>query len=119
MPAVIDLVAARRAVQASVRDSLLKTQALMARHANAARRPLTFQPGDRAWLSTRHLPVRLGARKLLAKWAGPYEIVESVGAAAYRLSLPPAWRVHPVFHVSQLKEATAVPQDVAPVVLDD
>jgi hypothetical protein len=100
MPAVTDLVAARRAVQSSVRDALLRSQDSMARTANAARRPLSFVPGDRAWLSTRHLPVRLGARKLLAKWAGPYEILAPVGTAAYRLSLPAAWRIHPVFHVS-------------------
>jgi hypothetical protein len=68
--------------------------------ANQSRRELSFAVGDRAWLSTRHLPVRVGARKLAAKWAGPYEVTACVGTAAYRLSLPAAWKIHPVFHVS-------------------
>lgn len=72
----------------------------MAGLANQSRRPLSFHPGEKAWLSTRYLPVRLGTRKLCAKWAGPYPVVAAVGPAAFRLSLPPAWRIHPVFHVS-------------------
>ncbi|GJU83584.1 ty3-gypsy retrotransposon protein [Tanacetum coccineum] len=33
----------------------------------------------------------------------PFEIVERVGAVAYRLKLPPTGATHPVFHVSKLK----------------
>lgn len=74
--------------------------------ANPARRPLAFSVGDRAWLSTAHLPLRLGTRKLAAKWVGPFPVVATVGDVAYRLDLPASWQVHPVFHVSQLKEAS-------------
>nr|GFC81083.1 putative mitochondrial protein [Tanacetum cinerariifolium] len=37
------------------------------------------------------------------RFYGPFEIVERVGAVAYRLKLPPTAAIHPVFHVSQLK----------------
>jgi hypothetical protein len=63
----------------------------MARVANRARRDLSFEVGDRVWLSTRNLPLKIGTRKLAAIFAGPYVITEAVGPVAYRLELPPDW----------------------------
>jgi hypothetical protein len=40
------------------------------------------------------------------KYFGPYSIVQCFGLAAYKLDLPPDAKVHPVFHVSQLKPFT-------------
>ena len=50
--------------------------------------------------------IRLGRwGKLNPRYIGPYEILERVGKAAYRLALPPNLAtVHDVFHVSMLKE---------------
>ena len=41
--------------------------------------------------------------KLQKKFVGPFEIVEKIGAQAYRLKLPDSWRIHNVFHISLLK----------------
>ena len=48
--------------------------------------------------------VRFGKRgKLSPRFIGPFEILERVGIAAYRLALPPSMSgVHEVFHVSML-----------------
>ncbi len=82
----------------------------MANSANRHRRDLQFEEQQLVWLSTKHLPLRGATRKLSALWAGPFRVVKRVTDQAYKLALPAGWKVHDVFHTSQLK---AVVGDVA------
>ena len=59
-------------------------------------------------LSMKHCKLQKGLRKKLApRYIGPFEIADVIGPKhlSYRLKLPMALqRMHPVFHVSTLKE---------------
>ena len=78
----------------------------MAQSANRHRRTAEIRVGEYAWLSTDHLklPQRL-TRKLAPRFVGPFKVIESVTPVSFRLALPPTWRIHAVFHASQLKPA--------------
>ena len=72
----------------------------MTESANRRRDASDFQPVQRVWLATEHLPLRVGTRKLSAKFTGPFPIVARVTREAFRLTLPTNWRIHDVFHSS-------------------
>ena len=54
-------------------------------------------------LSTRNLRMKGTPAKLQFRFVGSFKIIEVVGQQAYRLALPEDWKIHPVFHVSLLK----------------
>ncbi len=57
-----------------------------------------YQIGDRIWLDSTNLSLPRPKKKLNDKCIGPFEIIEKAGASAYKLKLPPHWRIHPCFN---------------------
>lgn len=47
-----------------------------------------FQPGDRAWLTTKNLQGLSGCRKLTAKYTNPFKVIKQIMLVMYRLELP-------------------------------
>ncbi|KAK3560433.1 hypothetical protein QTP86_008441 [Hemibagrus guttatus] len=74
--------------------------------ADRRRRPHpSYQVGQKVWLSTRNLRLRLPCKNLSPKFIGPFEIIRQVNSVAYRLRLPASYCICPTFHVSLLKPA--------------
>ena len=68
------------------------------------RRNEKFEVGNEVVLSTRHINMNQHLpSKLRRRWIGPYRVAKVIFLVAYKLDLPLAWRIHPVFHVSNLK----------------
>ena len=87
------------------KQNLQKAQDRQKTYADKKRRDIEIQVGDEVLLSTKTLPVAVaagGSRKLGPLYCGPFQVLEKL-TAAYRLELPPHMKIHPVFHVSQLK----------------
>ena len=79
-------------------------------------RPLVFEVSDH--ISLKVIPkrgvVRFGKHeKLSPRFIRPFEILERIGAVAYRLALPPSMSgVHEAFHVSMLRRYNPDPAHV-------
>ena len=75
-------------------------------HDRHAGEEMVYEAGAKVFLDGRNIKTNRPSAKMEDKWFGPYEVIEKVGAGAYRLKIPKTWRqVHPVFNVSMLKPA--------------
>jgi hypothetical protein len=70
----------------------------------------TFQVGDKVLLKLQPYAQHSVACRpfpiLSFKYFGPFEIFDKMGAVAYKLKVHVGSLIHPIFHVSQLKEFT-------------
>ena len=112
-PSVQDFIRRCRRTWTRARAALLRAADRYTAASNRHRsKAPDYQPGQKVWLSTRDLPLRVESKKLAPHFIGPFEIQEIVNPVAVRLKLPRSMRVHPTFHVSKVKpvrESALVP----------
>ena len=88
-------------------DQLSRAQLRMKQKADRHRSDVEYQIRDQVLLKLQPYAqsslVNRPFLKLAMKYYGPFSVLEWVGTASYKLSLPEESRIHPTFHVSQLK----------------
>ena len=83
-----------------LQKNILEAQERQTKYAGS--KDMTFNIGDKVWLSTRNIKTSRASKKLDYKWIGPYTVTKVINKNTYKLNLPPTLRIHNVFHVSLL-----------------
>ena len=93
--------------------------------ANKSHRDNSFKAGDEMLLATRNLRIDQHLpSKVRRCWVGPFPVVRVISPMAYELSLPLDWKIHPVFHISNLwryvrsEEFSHVEKPPLPIMVD-
>ncbi|XP_020550225.1 uncharacterized protein LOC110012134 [Sesamum indicum] len=83
----------------------------MKKYADQNRRFLEFNAGDLVMVKVSDPRFSKSSRgrdpRLMQKYVGPLSVIRRIGTVAYKVELPSWWKIHNVFHVSQLKKYSA------------
>jgi len=105
--AVEEVLRTRQQILTLLQHNLQHAQQRMKRYSDLKRTERSFEVGQMVYLRLQpYKQSSVAARrnlKLSPRFYGPFSIIRKIGAVAYELDLPTNSRIHPIFHVSQLK----------------
>uniref|UniRef100_A0A8C5M3U7 Chromo domain-containing protein n=1 Tax=Leptobrachium leishanense TaxID=445787 RepID=A0A8C5M3U7_9ANUR len=123
IPALEDHLCNLRAIWEKTKVNL--ESASLAQKCSADRRrrpPPVYHVGDKVWLSTRHIRLKVPSMKFAPRFIGLYRILRYINPVSYALQLPASLRIPNSFHVSLLKPLMCNrftrPDSPPPVVVD-
>ena len=111
IPEADELAENMKAIIASARENLMKTQADQAKYYNQGRRGVAFKEGDLVLLSWKGLDIST-SKKYTHPYLGPFTVQEALPHDNYKLKLHASMkRLHNTFHVSKLCKYNEPPAD--------
>jgi hypothetical protein len=97
----------RKLMQQVLQQNLHHARQQMKKQADKKRSPRTFQVGDSVFVKLQpYVQVSVAPRahhKLAFRYYGPYSVLKRINPVVYEVQLPENSKIHPVFHVSQLR----------------
>lgn len=84
------------------RSRLVESQKIMKDQADKHRRDVSYNIGDKVWVSSKDIKTTRPSQTLEDKMFGPYRIIGRVGTS-YRLELPTTFKRTNTFHPSKLR----------------
>jgi hypothetical protein len=95
-------------VQQVLQQNLEHARQYMKNQADKKRTERTFTVGEDVFIKLQpyiqQSLVKRSNQKLAFRYFGPYPISKCINPVAYEVQLPPEAKIHPVFHVSQLRK---------------
>jgi hypothetical protein len=96
-------------------EAIKMAQIAMKRYYDRKHQAKDFEVGQEVMLRLHRgysIPqVDVVGRKLGPQFAGPFKVIEKIGPLAYRLDLPPHWKIHPVISIAHLEPRKPDPFD--------
>ncbi|SJL06240.1 uncharacterized protein ARMOST_09576 [Armillaria ostoyae] len=98
-PAASDFSKAMQKIHKEMETALEQAAGRMKVQYDKHKRPAKeYHAGDKVWLDATNLHLPRPKKKLDDKCVGPFLVIEKTGASAYKLKLPPHWKIHPRFN---------------------
>ncbi len=98
-PAATDFAKTMTVIHKEAEKALTEAAGRMkAQYDKGKRTARDFQIGNHVWLDSTNLSLPHPKKKLNNKHVGPFEIIKKARASAYKLKLPPHWKIHPHFN---------------------
>jgi hypothetical protein len=106
---VSDWLNERKSMQQLLQSNLNYARQQMKKQADKKRTDRSFTVADHVFIKLQPYAQSSTAsrsnNKLAFKYFGPYSIKRIINPTAFEVALPPESKIHPVFHVSQLRKA--------------